>query len=444
MKEFEVVVIGGGTAGVAAAKAAARQGAKVGLIEPHRPGGHSLFKGELPLQVVRDRMTPSEDKASLENLIQEVEAKAAPLSQRIVKDLQDSGVEWIQGEGSLTGSRQVSVHRGEETSVLKTGKVIIAVGSRVKPAPAIPFDDETIFPIDRLLDWKETPASLLIAGGDKAALEAAQLYRLLGTKVFLVDEGNRLIPHQDPDLITALEAGFKKLKIKVLLGKKIVSMFKGAGQIDITLDGGVKFSTERMLVSGERLGNTAELGLDRLSIERGPNQEIWVNETMGTSLPGVSAAGSVTGRPRSREISEEEGRVAGINAAGGNESIQRDNISFCLHTEPKIASIGCLSSDAHFKGYRAVEGRYDVSGNDDSSDTAGGFCKIIADRDTKRIIGAQVSGTQATESIRLLQPILRKGASVKELVQSKGENPSTFEPVIKAAKACLQALSPRR
>lgn len=444
MKEFEVVVIGGGTAGVAAAKAAAGQGAKVGLIEPHRPGGHSLFQGELPLQVVRDRMTPSEDKVSLESLIQEVEEKAAPLSRRIVKDLQDSGVEWIQGEGSLAGNRQVSVHHNEETSMLKAGKVIVAAGSRVKPVPTIPFDSETIFPIDRLLDWKKTPLSLLIVGGDKAALEAAQLYRLLGTKVFLVDENNRLIHHQDPDLIAALEAGFKMLKIKVLLGKKIVSIFKGAGQIDITLDGGVKFSTERMLVSGERLGNTAELALDGLNIERGHNQEIWVNETMGTSLPGVFAAGSVTGRPRSREISEEEGRVAGINAAGGNESIQRDNISFCLHTEPEVASIGCRCGDAHFKGFRAVEGRYDVSVSDESGDAVGGFCKIIADRDTKRIIGAQVSGAQAAESIRLLQSILREGASVKELAQSKEENPSTFKPVVKAAKACLRALSPRR
>ena len=199
----------------------------------------------------------------------------------------------------------------------------------------------------------------MIVGGDKTGLEAAYLFNLLGTKVFLVDENNRLIHDRDPDLITALEAGFKQQKIKTLLGKKIISIFKDTEKIDITLDGGVKFSTERVLVSGERMGNTAGLGLDGLSIEKGSNQEIWVNENMETSLKGVFRRGSVTGRSRSLQISKEEGRVAGVNAAGGSESIDQDQIPFYLQTQPEIASIGCLSGNAHYKGYRAVEGRYD-------------------------------------------------------------------------------------
>ena len=141
-----------------------------------------------------------------------------------------------------------------------------------------------------------------------------------------MDENQRLIHDRDPDLITALETGFKKQKIKTLLGKKIISIFKDTEKIDITLDGGVKFSTERILVAGERVGNTADLGLDDLSIEKGASQEIWVNEMMETSLKGVFAAGSVTGRSRSLQISKEEGRVAGINAAGGSESVDQDDV----------------------------------------------------------------------------------------------------------------------
>jgi dihydrolipoamide dehydrogenase len=444
MNEYEVVVIGGGTAGVAAAQAAAGQGARAGLVEAGRPGGHSLFKRQLPLQVLRQQMESCEDKIPLGALDQAVKEKAEQTSREILEDLQNAGVEWIPGEGSLAGGHQVLVHHDEQPSTLKAGKVIIASGSRVKPVAMIPFDDQMILPLDGLLNWNETPASVLIVGGDTSALEAAQWFNLLGTKVFLVDENHRLIHQRDPDLITALEAGFKKQKIKVLLGKKVISIFKGNDQIDITLDGGVKFSTERMLVSGERVGNTEKLGLDALNIEKGRNQEIWVNETMETSLQGVFAAGSVTGRSRSREISEEEGRVAGINAAGGRQTLKPDQIPFCLHTHPEIASIGCLSGDAHFKGFRAVEGRYDAGSNDVSSNTEEGFCKVVADRDSKRIIGAQFLGEQASVSMRHLQSTLRGGASLQDMVQSGDENPAFFKPVIKAAQACLRALSARR
>lgn len=442
MEEFDTIVLGGGTAGVVAAQSAVEQGARVALIEPNRLGGYSLFKGQLPLQVVRDRMGTSNKRVSFESLVQEVDAKAGEISKEIEEGLKSSGVDCIKGEGTLTGGRQVLVLQGEDSSVLKTGKIIIATGSLPKPVARIPFDEHSIFHSDRLLDWKEAPTSLSIVGGNKTGLEAATLFNLLGTKVFLVDENHRLIHDRDPDLITALEAGFKQQKIKTLLGKKIISIFKDTEKIDVTLDGGVKFSTEKILVSGERLGNTASLGLDDLSIERGPSQEIWVNENMETSLKGVFAAGSVTGRSRSLQISKEEGRVAGTNASGGSESIDQDQIPFCLQTQPEIASIGCLSGNAHYKGYRAVMGRYDSSGVDGSNCHEGGFCKIIADRESKRIIGAQILGAQASECITQLQPNIREGVTVKKLVEI-GEPIPAFKLVISAAKKCVQALSAR-
>ena len=443
MEEFDVVVIGGGTAGVAAAQSAADQGGRVGLVESNRLGGHSLFKGQLPLQIMREQMGKSGECISFENLVQEVDQQAEQISKEIKENLKSSGVECVEGEGALTENRQVAVHQGNDSSLLKAGKIIVATGSLPKPVAKIPFDEQSIFHIDRLLDWKEAPTSLLIVGGDKSSLETAYLFSLLGTKVFLVDENHRLIHDRDPDLITALEAGFKQLKIKTLLGKKIISIFKDDKKLDVTLDGGVKFSTDRILVSGERLGNTAQLGLGSLGIEQGANQETWVNEGMETSLKGVFAAGSVTGRSRSLQISREEGRVAGVNAMGGSETIDQGQIPFCLQTQPVIASIGCLSGDAHYKGYRAVQGRYDFSGDEDSNSHAGGFCKIIADRESKQFIGAQMLGAQASEAIVELQTKIREGVSVKKLTEINETTPF-LRPVISAAKKCVRALSAQR
>ena len=444
MKEFDVIVIGGGTAGVAAAQSAVEVGARVALVESSRFGGHSLFKGQLPLQIVNDRIRKSDDPISFESLIKEVNEKAEEISKEIEELLKLSGVDCIKGEGTLAGGHQVMVRQGDDSSVLKTGKIVIATGSLSKPIARIPFDEHSIFHSDRLLDWKDVPTSLSIIGGNKTGLEAACLFNLLGTKVFLVDENQRLIHDRDPDLIVALEAGFKKKKIKTLLGKKIISIFKDTGKIDVTLDGGVKFSTEKILMSGERLGNTADIGLEDLSIEKGSNQEIWVNETMETSLKDVFAAGSVTGRSRSLQISKEEGRVAGINAAGGSESIDHDQVPFYLQTQPEIASIGCLSGNAHYKGYRAVMGRYDSTGVDGSNNNdENSFYKIVADRDSERLIGAQILGAQASAAIAQLQPHIRVGVTVKKLVETSEPTPF-LQSIISAAKRCIRALSARR
>jgi dihydrolipoamide dehydrogenase len=444
MSDFDVIIIGGGTAGCSAAKSAAEQGASVGLVECQRIGGHSLLQGQLPLQIAYDWQNQSSEKIPFAHLLEEVELQSGVTAKNIKERLNGSGVELIHGEGLLKGPGKVTIHLPEKDVQLESKKIIIATGSQPRSTSTFPFDDHSLLPLDRFLEMKALPASLLIIGGDKSALEAAQLFSMLGCKVFLVDENSRLIQDQDASLIDSLEREFKNQKIKVLLGKKIISIFKSPDFIDVTLDGGVKFSTEKILVSSERLGKTSRLGLDSLSIECGGNREIWINEQMETSCKGIYAAGSVTGRPRSLQISEEEGRVAGINAVGDRQSIQRSQIPFYLQTRTPIASIGCLFEKAHFEGYRAVEGRYNVGSGKSTISDLTEFCKIVADRETSRIIGAQVLGGNAYEFICLIQTRMRESGSLKDLAQINGNQSGHLKPVIQAAKACEKALAARR
>lgn len=447
MQEYDVIVIGGGSAGFAAARSAAQQGVRVGLVESGPVGGHCLLKSRLPRNILDDWTGRPDPQIAFQNLIQHIQADEELISETLIEDSKGEGVEWIPGVGSLAGARQISVQQENESLFLKTNAVVIATGSLLRPASAIPFDDQSILPVDSLWDWPAIPESLLVVHGDPVGLEAAYTFSRLGVKVFLVEPGERLIYDQDPDLIAALEAGFKKRKIKTLTGKKIVSLYKDTGKIDVTLDGGVKFSVEKILVSGERLGNTESLGLKPLGVETGKNKEVWVNEYMETSLKGIYAAGSVTGHSRLKEKSEEEGKIAGMNAAGKRQIADSNLMPWVVHTDPSVASIGCLSGNAHFHGYRAVEGRFDFSGDDVSNSLGGGFCKIIADRESQRLIGAQIFGAHASDIITWLQSCLREGMTVKKMTQISQTYPQLnphLEPIISAAKECVRALSARR
>lgn len=448
MDTYDAVVIGGGVAGFAAACGAAEKGAKVCLIEKDQIGGPCIQRGLLLLRWILSRQGKATDHPPVDfaALVADFQATAKQASENRLSLLKEIEVAVVKGLGTLVGNGQVRVVSGDTDEMIKGGRIVLATGSLPKPIVTIPFDGIRVLPADDFSLLQKIPESLLIVGGSPMGLELAELFNRLGAKVFLVEEKPRLIPDQDPEMIEALEQSFKKQKIKTLLNKKIISTFMDESKIDITLDGGVKFSVEKMVMVGERLGNTNDAVAPGLGIEMGQNQEIWVNEEMATSLKGVYAAGSVTGRKPCPDVSEAEGKVAGGNAAGASKTLDRDQIPFRVLTTPEIASVGCLESEAHHKGFRAVAGRADLSSLDHAlihGDVAG-FFKIVADRESKKIIGAQFLGPRASELLALVLVAMRKGNSASALAQiSPGWGAGT-EGVQKAAQACVRAGSGRR
>ncbi|NIQ02045.1 MAG: FAD-dependent oxidoreductase, partial [Nitrospinaceae bacterium] len=278
MKEFDVVVIGGGTAGISAARAALEKGATVGLVEMNRLGGFALYPGMILLQMLRDA---TQRGASLEPL-NTLKAQAAEQSQHALKGIEESlqseNIEYIQGKGRLGEGGRIQISHDGETTEWHARKTVIATGSLSKPISTLPFDNHQIQPVEHLLETLELPSVPLVVGGDRAALETAYLLKSLGSKVFLVNDQTRLLSGQDPDLSGALEQSFKKQKIKLLLGNRIVSILKEDRGIQLTLEGGIKFSAENIFISAERLGRTQDLGLREANVELGSNSEIWVNE----------------------------------------------------------------------------------------------------------------------------------------------------------------------
>ena len=153
-------------------------------------------------------------------------------------------------------------------------------------------------------------------GGGIFACETALGLHMRGCKVFLCHEQKKLFPQMDEDFNLEIERQFKEKKIKILPEKKMISIFKNGDELEITLETGIKLSVHQIIIAGDRLGNEANYDAEKLGVRLGEYQNILVDDSMLTSLPGVYAVGSVTGELMSDMLSQEEGKVAAENAMG--------------------------------------------------------------------------------------------------------------------------------
>ena len=431
MDEYDIAIIGGGLAGIASARRAVEAGARVCLIEKDPSAGACYMEALLPPWNAWPALGPDEPFS-----LAPLRRYAKDAAENRMASLAEAGVVIETGKGSLVNASQVRVEDESGDKFVSAGKIIIATGSRGKPVANIPCDGKNIISSDAVCQLDEIPDSILVVSGGKTGVETASLLKRFGGKVLLCHEESRLLPEQDPELSIGLEEGMKKEKIKLLLGKKIQSILKEPDKINITLAGNVKFSAQLMVFAGQRLGNSAGLGLDGMGVRLGDNEEIWVNEMMATSLDGVYAVGSVTGRNRSYLLSEEEGRVAAVCALGKNASINLRNVPLIIHARPEAASVGCHAESAHEFGFHGVEGKFELG---PAGSPAGGFVKVTADKRTGKVIGAQIVGCDASESISVAALAVKKGLSVKTLAQMNCGWSSQGRWIQEAARSCLTA-----
>jgi len=448
MEKFDVIVIGAGSAGVSAALRASDQGGRVCIIEQERIGGSCLHRGLYPLKLGLSLLREEQSKfksngvIDSEKLFQKITDSMQSLAQRWEQKLIESGVTVIIGRGSLLSSLLVQVDLNDKTIDIGTKKIIIATGSSPLSLPTLPFESNIIIPVDDIFKNHSIPERVFIMGAGSNGYELSSFYQLLGSKVFLSSDESRLFPDQDPDIISALEQSLKLLKIKVLLDKKILSYFKNDKFFDITLIGGIKFQVDKIILNLGRKGNLDNLQCGEMGVRVGGSKELLVNDKLETSVPGVFAAGSVTGRKTRLGISEEEGKVAADNAMGKNKSIDYDLIPFIIFAKPEVASVGCFAEQSHFKGFRGIEGNAQSKNLDfsflDSSDE--GFFKIVADARSGVVIGGQIVSPNASQLISLIALAVKKGMKVGALVSLATDKSGEIEGIRESARQCSSGI----
>ena len=438
MEEFDVLVLGGGLAGVSAALRAAELGGSVCLVE----------RGNLGQVGFQRRNALFMEKGIIPSMNWEEYGKVLSLeterySQSMMEKLNVAGVAFMGGEGRIASPKEISVEKTEGEHILLKGKsVILAYGSDSRFSSTLPREEGVVISIDEIAQLPVLPEKVLVVGGGLFASEAALGLHNRGCKVFLCHEQKELFPQIDEDFNIAIERLFKEKKIKILPGKKLISIFKNGDELEITLETGIKFSVHQIIIAGDRLGAKANYDAESLGIRLGEHQKILVDDSMLTSLPGVYAVGSVTGELTSDTLSQEEGKIAAENAMGKKKQLNREWVPQIARLVPDMAYVGCSMKTAAHQGFHGIEGLFeeDLNGFGNFPFPQGGLYKVVADKRSRLIVGVQIISHQAADWIPMLLLLIKKGMTVGNLANSITSEGSKIRGFCEAAKNCLKTL----
>ncbi len=452
MKEFDLVVVGGGPGGYTAAIRAAQKGAKVGLVEKDRVGGTCLNRGCIPTKALyysaknlltikkaeRFGITITGVEFHISEAVRRKNDVVARLVGGIEQLLKANRIELIRGAGSIEAKGKVKVESADGTvELVGAGSIIIATGSEPALIPMFNMDGINVITSTEALDLTRVPESLLIIGGGVMGCEFANIFSAFGSSVKIVEILPRILSTEDPQVVRVVERTFKKRGVGVFTGTGVEEIdVVEEGRVETRLTDGSTLTTEKVLVTIGRSFNSSGIGLEDAGVRTDDKGRIEVNPGMETSARGIYAIGDVTGGMLLAHVAAKEGIVAVENALGGTEEMDYSVIPAGIFTEPEIASVGMREKEAKEQEMEVKVGRfpYAASGKALTMDEPDGFVQIVADATSDRVLGATIVGTHATDLIGEVAVAMRQGAKATDIADTVHAHPTLPELVMEAAE----------
>ena len=465
MSDYDVIVIGGGEAGISAALRATQLGARVCMVNREAElGGGCVRTGTLPSKILSNAAhflenlkkgkrygVPVVENAKADyKTILDSRHKTTMCELGVLATLiRKNAIATLTGAASFRGPHAVEVRLPDgSTTVLDAAKTIIATGSRPMALPNLPFDGKVVLSADELTAMDAVPGRLLIVGAGVIGCEMAFIFRSLGSEVVVVEKADRALLGQDQDVAALITREFKKRGIRLVLKtglERIEREAAGAGLARAVLEGGETVEADRLIIGVGRRPNTDGLGLDAAGITPGPRGELQVDDRMQTSVPGIYAAGDVLARFMLSSMAVVEARVAAENAMGLDVTMDYSCAPWGIYTDPEVGSVGVTEDWAKAGGGDYVVG--ECGYNDlvrsclDANVT--GFFKLIFDAETHRLIGAHVAGQDASEIVHFAALAVKMGARAEDLKDMVYNHPTVSEGFGKAAADALKKLEQR-
>ncbi|MGH2758972.1 MAG: Si-specific NAD(P)(+) transhydrogenase [Actinomycetota bacterium] len=461
IERYDLVVIGSGPAGEKAAVQAAYFGKRVAIVERHElVGGVAVTHvGMIPTKTLREAalyitgfrkrdiygVTVELDKqqvyATLHKRTNEV---IETMSRSVRQNIDRHRIELVRGSARLGGEGNVvvSTRRGGERH-LHAGAIIIATGSRPYHPPGIPFDDPDVLDAEGVLEIESPPDRIVVVGGGAIGVEHASIFTALGTRVTLVDRGERLLSYVDAELSHILARSFKAMGMELRLGSGLESVERDEDGLRVVLSGGDEIRPDKLLVASGRMGNTETLDLGAAGVEMDDRGRIIVDEWFRTSAPDVYAAGDVIGPPALASTAMEQGRVAACHAVGIEFKDMVDpSPPTGVYSIPEIAAVGLTEQDASTNGivYELGRGRFEANSRANIGGATEGMVKLVFAKADRKLLGVHILGENATEAIHVGQAVIKNGQTIDYFIDTTFNVPTLCEAYKYAAYDGLQRL----
>lgn len=463
-KEYDLVILGGGTGGYVAAIRASQLGLKTAIVEKGKLGGTCLHKGCIPSKaLLRSAEVFATAKKSAEfgvettgvtlnfGKVQERKNKIIDQLHKGVQHLMKQGkIDVFEGMGRILGPSifspmpgtiSVEMNDGTENEMLIPKNVIIGTGSRPRTLPGLDIDGEWVMTSDEALQMESLPKSVIIVGGGVIGIEWASMLSDFGVEVTVIEYADRIIPTEDKEISKEMQRLMKKRKITVVTNAKVLpeTLQKGEG---VTISAEIKgtkkqFKADKMLVSVGRMANTEGIGLENteIQVEKG---FIVTNDYYQTKESHIYAIGDCIGGLQLAHVASHEGIVAVEHIAGEHPSpLDYHLISRCIYSSPEVASVGYTEEEAKEKGYKVKVGKFSfraigkalVFGESD------GFVKMIADEESDDILGVHMIGPHVTDMISEAGLAQVLDATPWEVAHTIHPHPTLSEAIGEAALA---------
>ena len=456
--DYELIVIGTGSAGFNAAQSAKKNGVKKICMIEKRALGYSLCTNEgcMPSKTIiataeRKRMIESADALGIKATKPIVEWRRVQNRVKYLvsntfagerkKGIQASGIKVMKGEAAFINQHEIQV--GKKT--LTAEKIVIATGSEVFVPPIGGLESAGYITSDEALFLTKLPKSLLIIGGGIIAIEIGTFLAHMGVEITIIEQAPRLLARFDKDVSDEIAASLKKLGVKVLLNAQVESVYKTKKVKEVVVAVGKserKINVAEVMVATGRKAAIEGLAIENAGIKTDERGSVVVNDYLQTNVANIYAAGDINGKVPLVYVAGMEGRVAGANVAGKKEKIDYTMVSSVIFSSPEIGTIGITEQDAKKAKKSVVVGKVLMKdiGKAVALAEPEGFIKLIAEKKTGKILGMQVVGVQATDIMQVVIAHIYHGDTVYDILAIPYPHPTLGEALSYAADEVVAQL----
>jgi dihydrolipoamide dehydrogenase len=452
----QVIIIGAGTGGYAAAFQASELGLDVTLIDPEEnPGGVCLYYGCIPtktllhLASVKDEAERAREwgidftgiKLDIEKIRSFKDSVVKKLTGGLGQLAKIRKVNYLRGKAKITGKNKVGFHpmEGEVTEIM-FDYLIIATGTSSTGLPDIPFDGDLIMDAKTALELKDIPKRLLVVGAGYIGLEMSVLYKSFGSDVTIVEFTSDILQGVDEDLKDVFKKERRDLLSKAMFETEVTSVSRKGKALNVELQsrGGEKINGtfDRILLAIGASPNTKGIGLENAGVKTDDKGLIIVDAYRRTNIENIYAVGDITGQPMLAHKATAEGRVAAEHIAGQKTAFEPKAIPSVIFTDPEIAYAGLTETEAKNQNRKIKVARFpwSASGKAVSLGLKNGFTKLIIDPESERILGGGIVGKNAGVLVAEIALAVEMAAVARDLELTIHPHPTMSETIMEAAE----------